>query len=227
MRKNSNGKQRSCIATRRMPHVLSRFCGTTKSHNAPGNPPQHGGFACSGMPIIGEALKFEQVGRYRAGETEREIPLGTLYLAAMRSLRTGWARWRDDQPVAIISGLVGAGFKPPTRADLGDVDPARWDYPERDPWQKFSALVLLNLQVMKPVTFIAATAGDMGAVGLLCRAYSRQGLLKLPVVRLQAISSRSQGMLRICYPWFQIIGWAGGDDAEDAPTPRGDVPVSV
>jgi hypothetical protein len=190
--------------------------------NAPGNPPQ-GGFA---RLLTGEALRFEQVGRYRAGETEREVPLGTLFLVAMRSLRIGWARWCYDDPVAIMSGFVGAGYKAPERTDLGDVDPAQWDYPDLDPWQRFATLVLVDMRAMKPFTFITSTQGDMNAVAWLASAYSKQGLLALPVVRLRTISHR-QGMLHVHHPWFQIVGWAGGDDAEDAPTPKGDVPVLV
>lgn len=134
-RKTSNGKQSSCVAGRHVPYIESRFAAPPTNRTSPTEPPK-GGFAR--LPLSGEALRFERAGRFRAGEAEREIALGSLFLANVPSLRNGWVRWRDDQPVAIMSGFLRDGYRAPERADLGDLDPARWDYPDLDPWQRLS-----------------------------------------------------------------------------------------
>lgn len=228
-RKTSNGKQGSCVARRRVPYDLSRFAAPTNRNTAPTEPPQ-GGFARVKLPLSAEELRFEPVGRFRAGEAEREVPIGTLAIADVRSLQVGWVRYRNDQPVAVLSGFVGAGYRAPERADLGDVDPRTWAFPDQDPWQDFSTLVLMSMPDMKFYSFITSRPGDWVTLAALASDYSKWGRrLKrgLPVVRLQTLSRR-KGMLDIHYPFFKIIDWTGGDDdGADAPKPKGDVPVIV
>jgi hypothetical protein len=231
-RKSNEQAKRTCAAGRRMPYELSRFA-APHTPCSPTDPPHPGGFARSGvkLPLCAEELRFEPAGRFRAGEQEREVPLGTLAIVDVRSLHVGWVRYRNDQPVAVISGFVGAGYQAPERADLGDLDPARWDLPDRDPWQQLCTLVLMSIPDMKSYSFITSRDSDWLTVLALISFWNKQKRLTkkltLPVVRLQTLSRR-KGMLDIHYPVFKIVGWAGGDDdGADAPKPKGDVPVVV
>jgi hypothetical protein len=104
-------------------------------------------------------------------------------------------------------------------------------FPDQDPWQQFCTLVLMSMPDMKSYSFITSRDGDWVTVLALISFWNKQKRLTkgltLPVVRLQTLSRR-KGMLDIHYPFFKIIGWAGGDgDGADAPNPKGHVPVVV
>ena len=44
--------------------------------------------------LIGDALIFHPAGKFRAGKSERLVPIGSEFLARMDALRIGWVKWK-------------------------------------------------------------------------------------------------------------------------------------
>jgi hypothetical protein len=106
------------------------------------------GDAASPNTIVGQLLKFSK-GDYVAGQQGEEIPMGTLLVAIMDSLRVGWVKWENNRPVEQLMGLLVDGYQPARRKDLGDEDSADWetndDGSARDPWQLTNQLVMSSV----------------------------------------------------------------------------------
>ena len=56
---------------------------------------------------------------------------GTVAVAAIDQLLTGWIHWENAKPVEHRMVLVASGQYPPRRHELGDVDPANWEADSR------------------------------------------------------------------------------------------------
>jgi hypothetical protein len=89
------------------------------------------------------------------------IEPGTVQLIAdMPSLRIGWCRWKGGHVVEEITGLVGAGYKPPPRYKL---DHYEWE-DGRDPWQLTHHLNLIWPGDGTQFLFTTSTKGGDAAV---------------------------------------------------------------
>jgi hypothetical protein len=174
------------------------------------------------LPVDGEQMRFESVGRYRAGEREIEIPLGTELVAIVPSLRAGWVRWRPGYEEEIASdirwGLIG------DREQLGDLNPACRKYSDRG-WVPFNTLLLMD-KSGNAYTFIATTGAELHAIGRLSSIYGDAICIDksvLPVVRLATRIEHHRGMLKIHRPFFEIISWTrpprGGRGRKRSPLP--------
>jgi hypothetical protein len=174
------------------------------------------GTAATQRRIVGSLLKFNKFGEYRAGQEERPIPHGTELVAYMGSLSVGYIRWEDNQPVDYAMGLVGNGFIPPKRSELGHHDQSLWetfdDGRPRDPWQFSNSLILVEPQTEELFTFSTSSKGGLGAVGELAKTYGKHMRTdpdKGPLIKLECgsyqHSNRAYGEIR--YPILKVTGW--------------------
>jgi hypothetical protein len=174
------------------------------------------GDATNQRRIVGHLLKFTKFGEYRAGQEEELIPVGTELAVYMGSLLTGWIRWEDHRPVEYVMGLVGDGYIPPKRSELGHLDQSLWetfdDGRPRDPWQFSNLLIMVSPQSEELFTFTTNSKGGLGAVGELSRTYGRHMRTnpgEEPLIKLGCGSyqhpKREYGEIR--YPTLKVAGW--------------------
>jgi hypothetical protein len=119
-----------------------------------------------------------------------------------------WAPGFEEERVeCAVMGYVRDGFHLPSRASLGDTDPARWPYPDRDPWRLLSLLGMRHPETKRRFTYLAVTAAESVAIAELCALYGRHASTRgceadIPIIRLKAV--RNGGVHR---PYFLIDGW--------------------
>jgi hypothetical protein len=163
--------------------------------------------------ITGDLLRFTKHGQYKAGQDQDEIDEGTRMLVYMPSLKRGWVKWWDNQPVQHVVGLVSEGYKPPERHELGDMDEALWGELNGrpiDPWQKTNYLVMLD-EAGQLYTFVSSSKGGLSAVGEICDAYSKRRRMKpdeIPVIELLSRSYVHKDYGETFAPNLKITGWS-------------------
>jgi hypothetical protein len=163
--------------------------------------------------ITGDLLRFTKHGEYKAGVDQDTIDEGTRMLVFMPSMKRGWVKWEDGQPVQHIIGLVSEGYRPPERPELGDMDANEWGELNGrpiDPWQKTNYVVMLD-QEGELYTFVTSSKGGLSAVGELCDAYSKRRRMKpdeIPVIELHARSYQHKDYGETFAPSFKITGWS-------------------
>ena len=168
--------------------------------------------------IVGKLLKFSK-GDYLLGEDAGPVNQGTVVVAAIDQLLTGWIRWENAKPAEHRMVLVASGQYPPRRHELGDLDRANWEADSngkaRDPWQ-YSAYLPLLSEAGDLWTFSTSSRGGHGAIGELCRGYARHRRKapdELPRISLGSDSyphpNREYG--RIKTPLFELVGWEAKD----------------
>lgn len=166
----------------------------------------------STRPFAGDLLRFSKHGEYKAGQEQEIVDEGTRMLAHMPSMKRGWVKWGDSQPLAHIMGLVSEGFRPPPRDELGDLDEDQWELLNDrpiDPWQKTNHLTLCDTQG-RIYTFVTSSKGGLSAVGQLAEAYSLRRRMKpdeIPVIELQSRSYDHKQYGETFAPVLKIIGW--------------------
>jgi hypothetical protein len=172
--------------------------------------------AASRSRIIGKLLKFSK-GEYLAGQDSEEIPEGTHLVVNMDELLVGWQKWEGGKPADSEMGRVAEGFRPPKRADLGDLDESRWETDDRgqprDPWQLTNIAILKDPDGDQIYTFATSSKGGVSAIGELAGAYGkamRQRPDEYPVIALNVRSYKhpNKNYGKIFTPKFDIVGWA-------------------
>jgi hypothetical protein len=174
------------------------------------------GDSVSATNLVGEMLKFDK-GRYLAGRSGKEIPLGTKLVADMNLFRAGWVKWENQRPSKTHMGLICEGFNPGPRKLLGDSDETLWekfnDGQPKDPWQFSNELVMFNPENPDELyTFVTSSKGGISAVCSLTKEYGlhiRQSADELPLVELTAgsykHSNKSYGKIQV--PVLAAVGW--------------------
>lgn len=191
--------------------------------------------------IVGDILKFSRFGDWTAGQNDEEIEDGTQFVALMDELMHGWVKWEDGRPAAHEMGRLADGYRPPKRADLGDLDENVWERDKktnvpRDPWQLTNYLPLKAVDSDRMFTFAPSSRGGLSAVGLLCEAYGKAIRAKpdqFPVVEVDSTSYKHAKYGKVPVPVMRVVGWtpkaeamaaldasadqAADDSASDAP----------
>jgi hypothetical protein len=168
--------------------------------------------------IVGKLLKFSK-GDYLLGEGAELVDQGTVVVAAIDQLLTGWIRWESAKPAEHRMVLVASGQEPPLRHELGYLDRANWEADNngrpRDPWQ-YSAYLPLLSAAGDLWTFSTSSRGGHGAIGKLSRAYAHHRRKKpdeLPRISLRGDSyphpDRQYGRIKV--PLFELAGWEAKD----------------
>lgn len=219
--KPQNGKSKVMRATAeqekavdsQLPATKPTTAGAVTSHD-PTNVFATYGESASTRPI-GEFLKFTK-GDWFAGADNKIIKQGTKMIVQMYQFRTGWQRWEDQRPTDQESGLLIEGYRPPRRADLGDLDKERWEVDEttglpRDPWQFFNSVPMSDGKLI--YNFVTSSRGGIEALGDLCKIFGKVYRVepnKLPIVALGFSgywhSNRQFGFIK--KPQFALTGWA-------------------
>ena len=164
-------------------------------------------------PIQGLLLRFTKHGQYKCGQEGEEMPESTRLLVYMPGLQRGWVKWEDQRPIRHIIGLVGEGYKPPPRSELGDMDQGEWPMLNGrpiDPWQATQYLPMLD-EGGQIYTFVSSSNGGLQAVGGLVELYSKRRRMKpdeIPVIEIHATSYDHKQYGETFKPAFKVTGWA-------------------
>jgi hypothetical protein len=161
-------------------------------------------------------MKFSHTaGQYAVGETEI-IPLGTRGITRANEIEWGYKRYEDNRFVDQRWGRIDR-FTPPPEDKLPDNEPRQQpDGSLKRLWQ-FSMVLPITLLNAGGQTyaFSVTSKGGIGAVGTVCREYSKRlqkGPPGLPVVELK--EDKYWHKVHNCwvhYPILLIVGWTGPD----------------
>lgn len=189
--------------------------GSTAVATTGDNPYAAYGAAATQNRLVGDRLNFNK-GDWVYGQDAKDMPLGTRFVANMDQLLVGWIMWEDKKPVEQIMGLVGEGYTPQRRHELGHSDKEEWptddDGKPQDPWQLTNYLVLRNDEG-DLFTFTTSSVGGRGAIGELCKIYGkemRQRPNEYPVIEIGTGKYKHSDARRgwIKFPTLAVVGWA-------------------
>jgi hypothetical protein len=172
-------------------------------------------------------LKFSK-GRWLAGRDEQDAG-GKLLLADLDNLMIGWRRWSDKRITDQAVGLVGEGFKPPRREDLGDMDDRQWERDSNgkpsDPWQFGFYIRLVDPETEEAFAWSATSNGARRVVGDLLNAFVRRRRKHpeacTPLIRLAADFYKHKDFGRVDIPKLEIVEWRASDTPPSLPAPDG------
>jgi hypothetical protein len=168
-------------------------------------------------------LKFKK-GKYYAGE--KEVPIGTKYLAYCANWAQGWVKFDKDEVVERRLGKVADGYVPPEREELDATDKSEWqsvDGTPRDPWVFQNYLPLENVDTGERLLFVSSSIGGKMAIGALCNRYARNIVKGLPTISLGvgAFSSKKYG--ETLRPDFPIVGWENDRGIVEVTEPKAEL----
>ena len=173
--------------------------------------------AAGGPSFVGDLLKFDKFGTWRAGQEEREVPDGTKLIVGVQTLQIGWIKWADGKPVVQNMVLVedidsGAAEMPPTRDALGDDDPELWERDDKgqpiDPWVLTNSIVLYDPEDGQLYTFSTRSKGGIGAIGKVIKQYiphSKTNPGEVPTVELGSDSYPHTKYGKIMIPVMKVL----------------------
>lgn len=162
---------------------------------------------------IGKLLKFVK-GKWKVGDDE--VQIGTEYIAHIDQLAQGWIPFKNGEVVGDpIIVKVADGKKLPTRDELPDNNPKKWEKDDngkpRDPWAKQWYLPLVSVETGELHTYVTGSDGGDQVITNLCNVYGHKvndGLL--PIVALRSSGYKHKKFGRIEKPELPIVGWDGG-----------------
>jgi hypothetical protein len=163
---------------------------------------------------VGTLMKFTK-GDFVAGQNNKDVPLGSRFVAMMPGLMVGWLKWSDGHPVDNAMGLVSEGFTIAKRDTLGDNDKSQWEVDpngrQKDPWARGNYLILVDAKSEEVYTFASGSKGGESAIGELCRAYGGHVKMyptQVPVIEIGAGSYRNTTYRTdVDVPTFKIVDW--------------------
>jgi len=170
-----------------------------------------------GPSFVGDLLKFDKFGKWRAGQEGREVPLGTRLIFGVQTLKIGWTKWADGRPSVVRMVNVedinnGTASPPVTRDVLGDDDQDMWEQDERgdaiDPWVFSNSIVLYDPEDGQLYTFSARSKGGMNAIGEVIKQFiphSKTAPSEVPTVELASDSYPHRSYGTIMIPKFKVL----------------------
>jgi hypothetical protein len=171
--------------------------------------------------IIGRLLRFSK-GDFLVGEEAEEIAPGTVFVANLDALLTGWVRWWDGKPTDQAMQLVTENLPMPRREELGETDRNAWelgsDGEPRDPWA-FTVYLPMMAADEELYTFTTSSRGGHTAIGKLCRFYARSRKFRPdchPRVALNVDAYTHAEYGKIKFPVFSPCGWEPKQKFNDA-----------
>jgi hypothetical protein len=127
---------------------------------------------------------------------------------------------KDGSPPERHMGLISAGYIPPPRQELGDLDETLWpeDLSGRpaDPWQYQLCLVLQDVQSDELLTFATTSPTGRNAVTRLlhhCQRVARMHPGSLAMVRLRVGSYTNKKGIKVAVPNFVGCGHTPAEGA--------------
>jgi hypothetical protein len=173
---------------------------------------QFGHDAAARAHIVGDMLRFTKHGEWKAGQDQEVLEEGTRMLLFMPSLKHGWVKWEDQQPVRHVVGYIAEKYKPPHREELGDLDEAEWgelDGRKIDPWQ-FTFYVQLCDESGQVYTYVTSSKGGKNALGEVAEVYGRHRRMKedeIPIIELHSRSYDHKSYGETFAPVLKRTGW--------------------
>jgi hypothetical protein len=170
-----------------------------------------------GPSFVGDLLKFDKFGKWRAGQDAREVPIGTKLIFGVQTLKIGWTKWADGRPSVVKMVNVedinnGSASAPATRDQLGDDDHEMWEQDNRgdpvDPWVFSNSIVLYDPEDGQLYTFSARSKGGMNAIGEVIKQFiphSKTAPSEVPTVELASDSYEHREYGTIMIPKFKVL----------------------
>ena len=165
--------------------------------------------------ISGDLAKFDgKEGKFIIAETEEELDSDTDYVVYADDTLWGLIKFHDDgtQPDR-HQGLLYAGYVPPPRDSLGDLDEADWPIglsgAGEDPWKLQFYLVLQSTTTQALITFVTSSTTGRRGVSKLLAHYNRMRRTdpdSYPIVRLQPSGYTHKKYGWIHTPSFRVVG---------------------
>jgi hypothetical protein len=172
--------------------------------------------------IVGRLIKFDgKEGKFIFVDTEETISDAEDFVALADQTLAAYVKFQPDQSPLRIGGLLYAqDFTLPSRDQLGDTDPRKWEIglsgrPE-DPWREELMVVLKRPPTMELLTFTTMSKTGRRAVGNLLKHYDRlqvAGPGSFPVVRLKPGGYQDSRYGWVHVPNFVVVGVSPGHTA--------------
>jgi hypothetical protein len=124
---------------------------------------------------------------------------------------TGVQKFENKIPIYQI-GRVAAGYEPPAREQLGDLDEKRWPN-GKDPWMPVYLLPFWDVETREVLLFSATSQGSRDAVARLIECYINnvevhpEDLHRVPLIELESDHYVNKHGKEIYYPIFSILSW--------------------
>lgn len=153
-------------------------------------------------------MKFTKTGHYLCGAQGDELQYGTIMLANMASLKSGFICWKGGNAVDEKLELVTSeNFIDPT--ELEDHGPYNENAGEG--WREQSVIDFVLVEDKSTWTFKTSSGGGIGAIGKMSKAYGslckEAGTMDIvPVVCLDGGSYQHKQFGEICFPILHVIG---------------------
>lgn len=143
--------------------------------------------------ISGRIVKFDgKRNGYVTSDDGKVLASELEFIALCDQTLVGWVKFNKDTAPTKVMGLLYAGFKMPSREEMGDNDPRAWqpglDNKPQDPWQHQIYMVLQETKNAELFTFITSSATGRRAIGSLLRHFERMRRThpgELPVIKLK------------------------------------------
>ena len=181
-----------------------------------------------GVGASGTFIKFAQDGVFRKQIDDAKIPEGTEAVLIYDQVRVGWIKFlgKGNQPIR-HTGPVFAGFVPPDRETLGDLDEAQWEKALSgkpvDPWQFQVLLPLQDTKTGELLIFGTSSITGRRACDNLISMCARMQVREpgdYPVIRLEVsgFQHRDERVGWVKVPAFTRVGKAPKSDVSAAVT---------
>ena len=154
--------------------------------------------------FVGEDLRFNEQGKWIHGRflehdkwDVKEMAEDTHLVAGIFTMKCGWVKWRDSEPVESVMGLIEEGFTPPSREELGNGD-----------WQETCSMVFATPVTQDLYTFATHTEDGRKALYQLMKEHDEHILHKpddLPIVALKTSFGK---------PEFKVVDWVSRNATE-------------
>ena len=136
----------------------------------------------------------------------------------------GWVKMIDGKPVDRTNlGYLFQGYQPPTRDELGDLDPRNWPWDNgkrKDPWRVAIYLPLRNSKG-EPLVYSPFAPTQLAAIRSFLAAYKREKVEgKYPMALLRSRSFPNDAGGTTFVPVFEFTGQWVLLDGKEAPETR-------
>jgi hypothetical protein len=163
--------------------------------------------------LLGVLLKYKK-GKWRYGQDDIELPIGTELIALMSEARHGYVHWHKGKPDNYALIRIADGGSRPARDSLGDLDESRWPVglsgTREDPWAETVLLPFMSLDGEQVFTWTSKWAGGKTAFYTLCKRYAwigRKYPRQFPVVAVGTETAESKTYGEYDRPTLEIVRW--------------------
>ena len=165
--------------------------------------------------ISGDLAKFDgKEGKFVLAESGEELGSDIDYVVYADDTLWGPIKFSDDgSPPVRHQGQLYAGYAPPPRSSLGDLDESAWPVGlsglSEDPWKLQFYLVLQSQATQEIITFVTSSTTGRRGVSKLLAHYNRMRRTDpdhYPIVRLQPSGYTHKKFGWIHTPSFRVVG---------------------